>query len=94
LNGTASERQGSFGDCEDIPKARVGGIFVAGEIHRALEERLGRKAALASAYNPLHRNGWRKLASPLNAKISTSPRFSKRRSLKNSHQRIVDYRKR
>jgi transposase len=43
-------------------KARVGGILVAGEIHRALEERLGRKVALASAYNLLHRNGWRKLA--------------------------------
>jgi transposase len=43
-------------------KARVGGILIAGEIHRALEERLGRKVALASAYNLLHRNGWRKLA--------------------------------
>jgi transposase len=43
-------------------KARVGGILIVGEIHRALEKKLGRKAALASAYNLLHRNGWRKLA--------------------------------
>jgi transposase len=45
-----------------LEKARVGGILVAGDIHRALEERLGRKVALASAYNLLHRHNWRKLA--------------------------------
>jgi transposase len=43
-------------------KARTGGILIVGEIHQALEKKLGRKAALASAYNLLHRNGWRKLA--------------------------------
>jgi transposase len=43
-------------------KAKVGGILVVGEIKRALDERLGRKVALASAYNLLHRHGWRKLA--------------------------------
>ena len=43
-------------------KAKTGGILVVGEIKRALEERLGRHVALASAYNLLHRNGWRKLA--------------------------------
>lgn len=43
-------------------KARVGGILVVGEIHRALEEHLGRKVALASVYNLLHRHNWRKLA--------------------------------
>ncbi|SKD04896.1 Winged helix-turn helix [Paraburkholderia hospita] len=43
-------------------KARAGGILVVGEIKRALDERLGRKVALASAYNLLHRHGWRKLA--------------------------------
>jgi hypothetical protein len=32
-----------------LEKARVGGILAVREIHRALEERLGRKAALASA---------------------------------------------
>lgn len=42
-------------------KARAGGILVVGEIKQALEERLGRHVALASAYNLLHRNGWRKL---------------------------------
>jgi transposase len=42
-------------------KARVGGILIVREIHQALEKRLGRKVALASAYNLLHRNGWRKL---------------------------------
>jgi transposase len=43
-------------------KAKSGGILVVGDIHKALEERLGRKVALASAYNLLHRHGWRKLA--------------------------------
>jgi hypothetical protein len=43
-------------------KARVGGIFVVGEIKQALDVRLGRKVALASAYNRLHRHGCRKLA--------------------------------
>jgi transposase len=43
-------------------KASVGGILVVGEIKQALDERLGRKVALASAYNLLHRHGWRKLA--------------------------------
>lgn len=43
-------------------KAKVGGILVVGELHQALEKQLGRKVALASAYNLLHRHGWRKLA--------------------------------
>jgi transposase len=43
-------------------KASEGGILVVGEIKRALDERLGRKTALASVYNLLHRHGWRKLA--------------------------------
>jgi transposase len=43
-------------------KASKGGILVVGEIKRALDERLGRTVALASAYNLLHRHGWRKLA--------------------------------
>jgi transposase len=42
--------------------ARCGGILVVNVIHNALEQRLGRKVALASAYNLLHRHGWRKLA--------------------------------
>ncbi|MGE4443251.1 MAG: winged helix-turn-helix domain-containing protein [Desulfomicrobium sp.] len=43
-------------------KAKKGGILVAAEIHQALEQWLGRKVALASVYNLLHRHGWRKLA--------------------------------
>lgn len=42
-------------------KAKAGGILVVGEIKRALDVRLGRKVAPASAYNLLHRHGWRKL---------------------------------
>ena len=43
-------------------KAKIGGILIVGEIKQALDVRLGRKVALASAYNLLHRHGWRKLA--------------------------------
>ena len=43
-------------------KAKQGGILIVSEIHQALQEELGRKVALASAYNLLHRHGWRKLA--------------------------------
>jgi len=42
--------------------ARQGGVLVVSVIHNALEQHLGRKVALASAYNLLHRHGWRKLA--------------------------------
>lgn len=43
-------------------KAAAGGILVVSEIHQALEARLGRRVALASVYNLLHRHNWRKLA--------------------------------
>ena len=43
-------------------KAIHGGILVVGEIKSALDKRMGRKTALASTYNLLHRNNWRKLA--------------------------------
>ena len=43
-------------------QAKGGGILVVGEIKHALDERLGRQVAMASAYNLLHRHGWRKLA--------------------------------
>ncbi len=46
-----------------LAKATEGGILVVAEIHQALEAELGRKVALSSAYNLLHRHGWRKLAS-------------------------------
>ena len=42
--------------------ARCSGVLVVGVIRNALEQHLGRKVALASAYNLLHRHGWRKLA--------------------------------
>ncbi|MBV5323595.1 winged helix-turn-helix domain-containing protein, partial [bacterium] len=45
-----------------LEPARSGGIVVVGAIKLALETRLGRSVALASAYNLLHRHGWRKLA--------------------------------
>lgn len=45
-----------------LEKARVGGILVVSEIKEAMDRRLGRQVALASAYNLLHRHGWRKLA--------------------------------
>jgi transposase len=45
-----------------LESARRGGILVVNDIHRALEKHLGHKVALATAYNLLHRHGWRKLA--------------------------------
>lgn len=43
-------------------QAATGGVLVVGPIKAALDKRLGRDVALASAYNLLHRHGWRKLA--------------------------------
>lgn len=45
-----------------LEQAATGGVLVVGQIKAALDQRLGRKVALASAYNLLHRHGWRKLA--------------------------------
>ena len=42
--------------------ARLSGILVVSGIHSALEQHLGRRIALATTYNLLHRHGWRKLA--------------------------------
>jgi Winged helix-turn helix len=42
-------------------KAQGGGILVISEIKSALDQRLGRPVSLSSAYNLLHRHGWRKL---------------------------------
>ena len=58
-------------------KARTGGILIVNEIHQALEERLGRKVALASTYNLLHRNNWRKLA-PDKRHVKTDPQEQER----------------
>jgi transposase len=43
-------------------EAAIGGILVVGQVKAALDKRLGREVALASAYNLLHRHNWRKLA--------------------------------
>jgi transposase len=45
-----------------LEEAKAGGILVITRIKQELEKCLGRKVALASAYNLLHRHGWRKLA--------------------------------
>ncbi len=45
-----------------LEQAATGGVLVVGQIKAALDQRLGRAVALASAYNLLHRHGWRKLA--------------------------------
>jgi transposase len=42
-------------------KAKSGGILVVNDIKNAMDRQLGRQVALASAYNLLHRHGWRKL---------------------------------
>ncbi len=45
-----------------LDRAKEGGVLVVSSIHQELENRLGRKVALSSVYNLLHRHGWRKLA--------------------------------
>ncbi len=45
-----------------LEQAATGGVLVVGQIKAALDKRLGREVALASAYNLLHRHDWRKLA--------------------------------
>jgi hypothetical protein len=44
-----------------LQTAAQGGVLVVGQIKAALDKRLGRDVALASAYNLLHRHDWRKL---------------------------------
>ena len=45
-----------------LAHAATGGVLIVSQIKAALDKRLGRKVALASTYNLLHRHGWRKLA--------------------------------
>lgn len=45
-----------------LAQAASGGVLVVGQVKAALDKRLGREVALASAYNLLHRHDWRKLA--------------------------------
>lgn len=42
-------------------RAGVGAILVVGEVHRALEARLGHQVGTATTYRILKRNGWRKV---------------------------------
>lgn len=46
-----------------LDKAARGEILVIGEIKKSLEKQIGRKVALASVYNLLHRQNCRKLVS-------------------------------
>jgi transposase len=45
-----------------LDRAHTGGILVVGQVKAELEASLGRRMALSSVYNLLHRHGWRKLA--------------------------------
>jgi hypothetical protein len=45
-----------------LEQAATGGVLVVGQVKAALDKRLERDVALASAYNLLHRHNWRKLA--------------------------------
>ena len=45
-----------------LETAKGGGVLVVSSMRQALEDKLGRKVALSSVYNLLHRHGWRKLA--------------------------------
>jgi transposase len=42
--------------------ATRGNIVVVGEVHEALEEKLGHKVAETTVYRMLARHGWRKIA--------------------------------
>jgi hypothetical protein len=46
-----------------LESAAGGGVLVVGQIKAALDKRLGRKVALASVYNLLHRHNWRQARS-------------------------------
>jgi hypothetical protein len=52
--------------------ARRGRMLVVGAVHVALEARLGHRVAKATAYNILHRHGWRKPA-PDRCHVSADP---------------------
>lgn len=41
--------------------ANKAGILIVSDIHQALEKRIGHKVHLHTAYNLLHRHGWRKI---------------------------------
>lgn len=45
-----------------VEKASQAGILLVSEIRQALDKELGRTTSIATTYNLLHRQGWRKLA--------------------------------
>lgn len=45
-----------------IEEAKAGHVLEVSRIHRALEEKLGKKLRVQNTYNLLHRHGWRKIA--------------------------------
>lgn len=69
-----------------LEQAATGGVLVVGQIKAALDKRLGREVALASAYNLLHRHGWRKLA-PDKCHPQSDP-LAQQEWKKNSPQRL------
>jgi transposase len=42
-------------------QAGAGSVLVAGRLHQALEEFLGKRVSTATVYRILERNGWRKI---------------------------------
>ena len=44
------------------PQAKRGGIIEVSKVHRAMEEKVGRRVAKNTVYQLLHRHGWRKIA--------------------------------
>ena len=45
-----------------VEKSSQAGILIVSKIRQALDKKLGRRTAMATTYNLLHRHGWRKLA--------------------------------
>ena len=43
-----------------IEAAKAGHVLEVSKIHRALEEKMGKKLRVQNTYNLLHRHGWRK----------------------------------
>ncbi len=44
-----------------IEEAKAGHVLEVSKIHRALEEKIGKKLRVQNTYNLLHRHGWRKI---------------------------------
>lgn len=44
-----------------IEEAKAGHVLEVSKIHRALEDKLGKKLRVQNTYNLLHRHGWRKI---------------------------------